>query len=71
MSDTMTHTPQAGMDHATGRCGTCDSRQCGITCDAREGYVYVGSVGWVSPERAAEIEASGRTICWTDRWSHL
>lgn len=63
------HAPRKpGMDGSTGRCFTCDSRRCGTTCDAQEGYVWVEGVGWRSPEAATTWEMEGRTVRWDDVW---
>lgn len=62
-----THKP--GMDGSTGRCGTCDSRQCGAECGAQEGYVYVASKGWMDPVSARVAQEAGRIVYWEDVWT--
>ena len=46
-------------DNDSDRCGRCDSRYCQNGCYAGgAGYVYAVGYGWVTFQRAQEIEAS-------------
>jgi hypothetical protein len=49
------------------RCGTCDSRNCGSSCHAAVGTVYIVTFGYRSEEHAKQMEALGAEVRWDDK----